>query len=117
MVLMLWVTWRWMVLVRMPPFWAAAGFAGLVFCPLVLASTTLLHLDGLLGIMELVVWYFISKLSSFAPRPRRSWPDRFWLLRSTYGTTRSCLFPCSRSASLSTHRLASMPLARKRSRP
>ncbi len=50
MVLLLWTTWRWMVFVQMPPSWAAAGFAGLVFCPLLLASTSLLHLDGLLGI-------------------------------------------------------------------
>ena len=49
MVLLLWTTWRWMVFVQMPPSWAAAGFAGLVFCPLLLASTSLLHLDGLLG--------------------------------------------------------------------
>ena len=50
MVLLLWTTWRWMVFVQMPPSWAAAGFAGLVFCPPLLASTFLLHLDGLLGI-------------------------------------------------------------------
>ncbi len=50
MVLLLWLTWRWMAFLRIPPAWAAGGFAGLVFCPLVLASTTLLHLDGLLGI-------------------------------------------------------------------
>lgn len=50
MVLLLWAAWRWMIFAQMPPAWATAGFAGLIFCPLLLASTSLLHLDGLLGI-------------------------------------------------------------------
>jgi hypothetical protein len=49
MALLLYFAWRWSVVASIPPGWAVAAFAGLTLCPLLLTSTSLLHLDGLLG--------------------------------------------------------------------
>ena len=48
--LMLLYTWRAMVMLQVPPRWAVTAFLGIAFCPLLLFSTSRLHLDGLLGI-------------------------------------------------------------------
>ncbi len=50
MLLLLYYVWRWMAFLRIPPTWGIAAFAGVTFCPLLLSSTTMLHIDGLLGI-------------------------------------------------------------------
>jgi hypothetical protein len=50
MILLLFYTWRWMAFTRTPPQWAVVAFAASAFCPLLLATTTMLHIDGLLGI-------------------------------------------------------------------
>lgn len=49
MIVMLYYTWRWLVYQQIPPSWGAMAFAGVTFCPLLLASTMLLHHDALMG--------------------------------------------------------------------
>ena len=49
--LMLLCAGRAMTLLSIPPRWSIVAFLGIVFCPLLLFSTTRLHTDGLLGIL------------------------------------------------------------------
>jgi hypothetical protein len=48
--LLMYYVWRLMFFLRIPPEWGVTAFAGVTFCPLLLASTFMLHHDALVGI-------------------------------------------------------------------